>query len=277
MSRTAVVRETRTYKGELMSGITRKGRRLSTVLVGTGVAVVAVASVAGARVEPGTPGKDVTFGSDNDNANNTFIQPPGVAAKQHMDNTDVVFGRANDDLLVGNLGGDTVVAGSGDDILVGGPERGTAPNSDVLLGDRGNDINLWQGGDGSEVFVGDRGRHDTMVFAPFVTRPDGSLKLEWNHGRRIPRVDIGGQPAFSCDIVKVPRRQHLGAQFLVRFSVNGTLAVTVRQKDVERVLCPAPHEGRARTADLTDAHPNFRGVRLNHIGGTLGAIVARPH
>ena len=30
-----------------------------------------------------------------------------------MDNTDVLFGRDNDDLLVGNLGGDTLLAGAG--------------------------------------------------------------------------------------------------------------------------------------------------------------------
>ena len=37
----------------------------------------------------------------------------------------------------------------------------------------------------------------------------------------------------------MPESEDLGAQFLVRFEVNGMTAVTVRQKDVERVLCPA--------------------------------------
>ena len=75
----------------------------------TGISISGVAAVA--TMAPGTPAKDVTAGLDNDNAANTFIQPPGVVAKQHMDNTDVLFGRGNDDLLRGNLGDDVLVAG----------------------------------------------------------------------------------------------------------------------------------------------------------------------
>ena len=62
----------------------------------TSVAAVGVTAVASyGQVVPGTPAKDVHVGLDNDNASNTFIQPPGVTAKQHMDNTDVLFGRFN--------------------------------------------------------------------------------------------------------------------------------------------------------------------------------------
>jgi RTX calcium-binding nonapeptide repeat (4 copies) len=253
-------------------------RRTKAIAIGAALsaALLSGAAVTGsATVRPATPGPDVTFGLDNDNADNPFIQPPGVTAKQHMDNTDVVFGRRGGDLLVGLLGDDTIPAGPGLDILIGGPEGGQSPNSDVLLGDAGDDINIWAPGDGSEVFVGDRGS-DVMVFAPFVTRNDGSLRLVWREGRRVPRVDIGGQPAFSCQIVPVPANQNLGEQFLIRFLVNDTIVVTVRQKDVERVLCPAANEGWAKRAVLTDAHPQFRSVRLSNIHGVIGAIVAPP-
>ncbi|UYM04829.1 calcium-binding protein [Solicola gregarius] len=249
-------------------------RRLAAVSVVAAVAATTV-SASMANIAPGTPKKDVHIGLDNDNADNPFIQPPGVVAKQHMDNTDVLFGRAKEDLLVGKLGGDTEIGGSGADILVGGPEGGVAPNSDVLLGGPGNDINIWAPGDGSDAYVGEDGR-DTMVFAPFVTKSNGDLKLQWHQGRKIPRVDIGDKPQFRCEIVKVPKREELGAQFLVRFFANDTLAVTVRQKDVEKLLCPAGQANRARVADLTRKHPAFYTVRLNRLGGTLGAIVAAP-
>jgi hypothetical protein len=238
-----------------------------------GLAFTAVA--AAGTVAPGTPGKDVTKGLDNDNATNTFIQPPGVVAKQHMEGTDVLFGRANDDYLQGNLGSDVLVAGEDDDILVGGPENFTSPNSDVLLAEEGDDINIWAPGDGSDAYIGDKG-YDTMVFAPFVTKPNGSPVLEWFHGRKVPRVDISNQPAFTCDIVKVPAAQQLGAQFLVRFEVNGTPVVTVRQKDVEKLVCPSPVNNRATVADLTKKHPRFDLVRLPTIHGVLGAILAKP-
>ena len=85
-------------------------RTAVAVTIASGVAV-SVAVAGQAAVIPGTDGPDVHFGLDNDNADNPFIQPPGVGPKQHMDNTDVVFGRGGSDLLVGNLGGDTIPAG----------------------------------------------------------------------------------------------------------------------------------------------------------------------
>jgi hypothetical protein len=262
----------------MRSRVTLGRSKAKALAAGTAVAALLAGStvLGSAAVVPGTPDNDVHFGRDNDNANNTFIQPPGVTAKQHMDNTDVLFGRGGADLLIGRLGDDTILGGPRLDILIGGPEGGQAPNSDVLLGDAGDDINIWAPGDGSEVFVGDDGRHDTMVFAPFVTNNDGSLRLVWRHGRKVPRVDIGGQPTFSCQIVPVPANQNLGEQFLIRFLVNDTIVVTVRQKDVESVLCPAADEGWAKRANLTADNPTFRRVRLSNIGGVLGAIVASP-
>lgn len=253
-----------------------KNARVPLVVSGA-LATVAVCTVgAAATVAPGTPGKDVTRGLDNDVVTNTFVQPPGVAAKHHMEATDVLFGRGNEDLLQGNQGSDTVVGGGGADILIGGPERGsTLPNSDVLLGGTGADINIWAPGDGSDAYVGEGGL-DTMVFAPFVTRPNGAVRTERFQGRRVPRVDISSHPALSCTIVKVRPFRKLGAQFLVRFNVNGAPVVTVRQKDVERVLCPSPQPNRARVANLTRPNPTFRTVRLADIGGDLGAVVARP-
>ena len=257
-------------KGKLM-----KNARVPLVISGA-LASIAVCTVgATATVAPGTPGKDVTRGLDNDVVTNTFIQPPGVAAKQHMEATDVLFGRGNQDLLQGNQGSDTLVGGGGADILIGGPERGSVPNSDVLLGGTGPDINIWAPGDGSDAYVGETGR-DTMVFAPFVTRPNGAIRTERFQGRRVPRVDISSQPAFSCTIVKVRPFRQLGAQFLVRFNLNGQPVVTVRQKDVERLVCPSPLPNRARVANLTRPNPTFRTVRLGTIGGDLGAILARP-
>ncbi|HEX6151762.1 hypothetical protein [Nocardioides sp.] len=253
-------------------GSTRRRRRFAAAALAAGALVLGTSVAATSLTFPGTPGKDVHIGGDNDNADNPFIQPPGVTAKQHMDNTDVLFGRGNDDLLIGKLGDDTLLGGGASDILVGGPEKGTQPNSDVLLGDPGADINIWAPGDGSDAFIGHQG-WDTMIFAPFVERANGELLLTRSDGRRIPRVDIDGQAAFSCTIVDVPASENLGFEFLVRFNVNGTPVVTVRQRDVETVFCPSPHVGRALVADLTDHEPEFRNVRLNRVPGTVGNIL----
>lgn len=240
---------------------------ISAALLATAAGTTATAMTA-----PGSPGKDVTVGRDNDNAQNTFVQPLGVAAKQHMDNTDVLFGRDNDDLLIGRKGSDTLLGGRGSDILIGGPEKGVAPNSDVLIGEEGNDINVWAPGDGSDAFLGNEG-FDTMVFAPFRTNPNGSLRIDRFAGRFIPRVKTDLAPQFSCQIVKVPASQGLGFQHLVRFKVNGVTAVTVRQKDVERVLCPSPTAGRVRVANLQVANPVFVNVPKAAVTGVAGAII----
>ena len=256
------------------SSTRRLGRAVLVVGLAAGIGFT-IASPALTAVIPGTSGDDVHFGLDNDNADNPFIQPPGVPATLHMDDADVVFGREGDDLLVGNLGSDTIPGGKGSDIMIGGPEDSTTPSSDVLLGDEGNDINIWAPGDGNDAYVGDKG-NDAMVFAPLLEKADGSLVLGTHAGRKVPRADIGGQPDLTCTILKIPPEQQFGAQFLIRFNVDGDPVASVRLKDVEKLLCPTTAAGNAAVADLTVANPAFHDVRLTDIGGVLGAIVAAP-
>ena len=162
-----------------------------------------------------------------------------------MDNTDVLFGRDNDDLLIGKLGGDTLLAGADDDILIGGPEKGQAPNSDVLVGDTGDDINIWAPGDGSDAFIGNEDK-DTMIFAPFVENTDGSLLITRTLRTQDPaREDRRPAGVHLHGRATCRRRNGSAAQFLVRFNVNGNPVVTVRQKDVEKVFCPSPEAGKA--------------------------------
>lgn len=258
-----------------MNSTSQRTRRLAgAVCLAAGLSVTGSLS-ASALIAPGTPAKDVHVGGDEDNANNPFIQPPGVTAKLHMENTDVLFGAANKDLLIGKLGDDTLLGGPHSDILIGGPEGGvTGPNSDVLIGEEGADVNIWAPGDGSDAFAGGPGSDD-MIFAPFRTRPNGSLVIERWGDRKIPRVTIDSLPQFSCTIVKVPANKRLGFQFLVRFNVNGAPVVSVRQKDVETVYCPSPVAGHVLEADLTKKHPRFRPEPLNEVPGVTGAIMAR--
>lgn len=254
------------------------GTAIGTTTVATLVATAAIAAglslpSASATVEPGTPAKDVHIGLDNDNASNTFIQPAGVTAPQHMDNSDLLFGRGQDDLLFGGLGSDTLLGQEGSDILVGGPDLGRAPSSDTLVGDIGDDIGIWSPGDGNDVFAADEGS-DTMIFGPLVTGPNGKPLLQRQLNRTIPRVTLAGHPSYGCTLVKVPPAQQLGVQYLVRFTVGSAIVATVRLKDVERVICPAAAPGSARTADLTQTYPTFRTVPLSSIPGVVGAIVA---
>jgi hypothetical protein len=256
---------------------TRPGAAAGLIL-GAGVvlgAAVLVPALGQAAVVPGTPGNDVTIGFDNDDAQNTFVQPPGVRAEQHLRDSDLLFGRDAQDLLIGRLGADVLLGGSGHDILVGGPDRGRAPANDTPLGEDGNDIDVWSPGDGSELFDGGAG-HDAIVVAPLLTRADGGPRLVWFNGRQIPRVDIGDQPALGCELVPVPDEERLGYSYLLRVRVGGVLTATIRLKEVDRVLCPSADPGFARSADLAVTTPTFSEVPLSSIRGVLGAVVAAP-
>ena len=242
----------------------RRARRAA--VVGTALAAVVLApSAVLATVNVGSPGDDVTFARDTDNASNTFIQPPGVDAVQHLSDSDVVFGRLGDDLVGGRAGDDVLVGGPGADVLVGG--RG----SDVDLGDTGDDVAVWEPGDASETFVGDVGT-DTQVVGRLL-RDGDQLRLQTFQGRRLPQAQLAGGTT-SCGLTPVPPAQQSGEQYLLRIRVGGELSATVRLKDVERVVCPSPVPGRARVADLTRPAAGFADVPLSSLRGVVGAIVA---
>ncbi|HEU0102463.1 MAG TPA: hypothetical protein VFR07_09110 [Mycobacteriales bacterium] len=245
------------------------GRRTAVLAGALGLLVLLPTDVL-ATVSIGSPGDDVTFGPDRDNASNTFIQPPGVSARQHLDNTDVVFGRGGDDLVGGRTGSDVLVGGPGHDVLVGGPDVPGRPASDVALGDTGNDVNLWGTGDASETFVGDDGQ-DTQIVGRLLRNGD-ELRLRTYQGRKLPRVSLSTE-GQSCALQVVPPAQRTGEQYLLRISARGQLSATIRLKDVEQVVCTSPRAGHARVADLTVPSPSFRDVPLGSLRGVVGAIV----
>ena len=257
----------------------RNRQRSITVLALVAVTVGAVAAMsrpAGAALQFGrTFAQNVIVGKDNDNAANTFIQPANVAAKQHLDNTDIVVGGLRKDLLIGMKGSDLIDGGADNDILVGGVERATQPNSDLLNGGRGNDVNIWAPGDGSDAFLGGPG-YDTHISAPIVL--DGENVALFDAGyRRVPHVSIDAKPQFTCTVERVPAEQELGYDYITRFLANGNLAVTIRLEDVEQVLCPSPNAGKVLVAKLDGANPTFVERPLAAFSGTLlGAIMQSP-
>ena len=233
-------------------------------------------------------GVGTLIGPDDDNNLNTFVQPVGETDKQHMEDADLLFGDDSDNLLIGMLGADTLMGARGNDILVGGAENfrsGEDPdtgeqrgsNSDVILGEDGNDINIWAPGDGSDAFLGGKG-NDTMIFAPLI-HPNGDKNTVPSiftfKGREIVKVKIDGLPQFSCTIEAVPASAELlHYQFVVRFAVNGDVKVTVRLADVEKVLCPSPKAGKVNVANLKSTNPTtFVERSLSNLSNTLlGAI-----
>ena len=256
-----------------MTRTTPRSRRFTGAALLAAVALATGAATAMAAVEPGTPDKDVHIGKDNDNASNPFIQPPGIAAPQHMNDTDLLFGRGNADLLVGNKGGDTLLGGAGPDILVGGPDRGGDRRDDVLVSDDGDDIAIWSPGDGNDLVDGNDGT-DTLIVGPVLTNSTGLRLDTWTLNRAIPKVDLARATNQTCELVPVPDSEHLGVQYLLRLTAGGPLLNTLRLKEMEAVVCPGPYAGKARVADLTAGKPSFSTVDVSNVRGLAGAIVA---
>ena len=254
----------------------QEGITLWTATAVLGLAAALAASPATAAFLPGTDDDDVIVGADDDNVDNSVIQPEG-AVNQSLNDADVIDGKNGDDVLIGLLGSDTIRGGKGNDVIIGGTEQGSQPNSDIMYGDDGNDVNLWRGGDGSEAFIGGGGR-DALVFGN-VDRDASNIPIlgpaTGRHARTgLPSADVTAQGGF-CTLEDV-RGQGLGYDFLIRFfaRATGNLAVTVRTAEVEQMFCTSEAGGAITFADLTDPNPEFVEVSLDEVA-ELNSLVRK--
>lgn len=248
---------------------------VATLVGGVAAAVVIAAHDSDAALIRGNENPDIFIGRDDDNLANPIIHPPGTVANQSLNNTDVLSGEGGNDILVGLLGNDVLIGGPGNDIFIGGPEGGVTPNSDVILGDDGDDINIWAPGDGSDLFVGGNGT-DTMVFG-VIDRNAAGVPTGGGSAPGfvvVPTANLSGSGGF-CTVERStdPSFDHL-ARFFVR--ATGALAVTVRLVGVERMLCTSQAGGQITFADLTNPTPGFIVVRREEVeaaDAVLGRII----
>lgn len=240
-------------------------RAFPTMVLSAAALAAVLSSPVQAAFIQGTGRSDVLFGLDDDNTADPFIQPEGVAADQSLDNADVIDGGRGDDVLVGLLGSDTMLGGPGSDILVGGTEQGTRPNSDVQIGDTGNDVAVWAGGDGSDMFDGGPGQ-DALVFGT-IDKVNGIPTISPTSGRHretgVPTANVSGQGGF-CTLERVDDPARRGYDVLVRFfaRATGNLLVTVRTREVEQVYCTSQAGGQITFADLTKPNPSLDPIAL---------------
>jgi hypothetical protein len=251
-------------------------RPLTAFMVGTlFIGFFGLISPLQASLEQGGIGGEVLIGNDDDNINNPAIQPAPPPPDQSLTNADVLVGGFGDDILIGLLGSDVILGGFGNDIIVGGTEQGTAPNSDIIFGDAGNDVNLWRAGDGSDAFIGGSG-YDALVFGNIDRDANNVPTLTPVEGypNGAPTADVTGQGGF-CTLERV-QDVNFGFQWLARFFVRstGALAVTIRLAQVEQVFCTSQDGGQITYADLTQPEPEFVVVSLEQVQ-QLNPIVGR--
>jgi hypothetical protein len=256
-------------------------RMVLAAVVAAAVAGLLLAAVTGApergeaALLQGNDRANVLIGEDDDNTANPEVQPPGTAANQSLNNTDVLSGGAGNDVLIGLLGGDVMQAGSGRDILVGGTEQFTPPNSDVMYGGTHNDTSVWAPGDGSDAFLGGPGL-DAQVFGVIDRDAENVPTLSdpvSGFPRGVPTAEVTDSPGF-CTLERVEEGSSLNYDFLVRFFVrsSGALAVTIRLEDTEQVFCTSEEGGAITFADLTENNPAFEEVSLLEVRDLNGDV-----
>jgi hypothetical protein len=172
-----------------------------------------------------------------------------------------------------------MLGGPDHDVFIGGTEQGNRPNSDIQIGESGNDTAIWAGGDGSDLFDGGPGSSDALVFGTIDRDAKNVPILSPVTGRHertgLPTANVTGQGGF-CRLERVDDPGSRGFEFLVRFFVRatGNLAVTVRTRDVEQVFCTTEAGGNATFADLAAADPAFVPVTLGEVA-ELNKTVAK--
>jgi RTX calcium-binding nonapeptide repeat (4 copies) len=242
--------------------------------------LVLTATPGEAALVRGGEASDLLFGHDDDNTADVEIQPDGVTANQSLNNADLIEGLGGHDVMIGLLGSDTMLGGPGDDVMIGGTEQGQQPNSDVEIGGTGNDIAIWAGGDGSDLFDGGPGHTDALVFGT-IDKVDGIPVISAATGKYrdtgLPTANVTGQGGF-CRLDRVADPIERGFDFLVRFfsRANGSLLVTVRTHDVEQLFCTSEAGGAITYADLTAAEPELVEVSLDDVARlnrTVSAII----
>jgi hypothetical protein len=248
-------------------------------IAATALAVaLALQGHARAALIEGTGRSDVLVGRDDDNQADLELQA-GATANQSLDNADTIVGGRGDDILIGMLGSDVLLGGPGDDVMIGGIESGSRPNQDIQLGDTGNDIAIWQGGDGSDLFDGGPGPRDTLLFGTIDRDANNVPVISPVDGRHaetgLPTANVSLQGGF-CRLEAVADPAARGFEFLVRFfaRATGALLVTVRTHEVEQVFCTTEAGGGITFADLTKPNPDFVEVPLAAVQG-INSDVAR--
>lgn len=265
-------------------------KRIGFAAVAAAVMGILIAAMMGgpepseaASLERGA-GDQVVIGRDDDNTSNPTIQPADTPSppgpNQSLNNTDILSGGPDNDVLIGLLGSDVIQGGEHGDILVGGTEQFVAPNSDVMFGGTGNDTSIWAPGDGSDAFLGGAGALDAQVFGVIDRNANNVPTREGEapgFARGVPTAEVTDSPGF-CTLVRIGAANSLDYDYLVRFFVRSTgdLAVTIRLEDTEQVFCTSRAGGEITFANLTEHDPRFRVVslsRVNELNPTVRGII----
>lgn len=100
----------------------------------------------------GTVNLTINAGDGNDNVN---VSAPAFAG------TPVIRGEGGDDIILGSARTDEISGGLGNDRITA--FRNTDANPEPINGDEGNDVIIWNNGDGNDLNLGGAGLDETLI------------------------------------------------------------------------------------------------------------------
>jgi Ca2+-binding RTX toxin-like protein len=159
---------------------TIRARRTAVLVAAAAAAALALPGAASAAVTADAAARTLTGDGANDTitiakeggllTHNTLA---GLEAATDFDSaagvqtlpdtaTLTIDGGAGDDIIVGGPNLDTLRGGEGNDRLTGGPNNAAKPAKESISGDAGNDVMIWNNGDGDDINDGGDGADETQ-------------------------------------------------------------------------------------------------------------------
>ncbi|WP_169542283.1 calcium-binding protein [Solirubrobacter soli] len=219
--------------------------------------------VAGANITaPGTAGIPndgtvslvVNAGGGNDNIN---ISAPNFAG------SPVVNGGDGDDTIVGSARTDTIDGGNGNDRITAGKNT-VATDPETIHGGAGNDVIIWNNGDGDDINEGDAGVDETQILEA-GTADDGNTITQEGTTTRFERTSgAGGFKVFSTNTMEKLSLQS--------FSGNDTVA-TGPGVPIAMSIDSGPGNDTISTGDGPDRIVGDRGDDTINAGGGEDTMV----
>jgi Ca2+-binding RTX toxin-like protein len=141
----------------------------------------------------GTVSLVVNAGGGNDNIN---ISAPKFAG------SPVVNGGDGDDTILGSPLTDTIDGGNGNDRITGAKNTPNTTDLEVIHGGAGNDVIIWNNGDGDDLNEGDAGVDETLILEA-GTNDDGNTITQEGTTTRFERTSGAGNfKVFSSNTME---------------------------------------------------------------------------
>ena len=147
----------------------------------------------------------------------------------------------------------------GNDVLIGGMQDFDADNRDFAFGHEGDDILLWEPGDGEDFFDGGQGK-DVLIVSRImgsVGPPGNDVLLDSKTG--YPIIDINNTPGY-CEVTRNSVSNQLNPNYLITFKFRNSTncsgknsgvdeQMRVHLEHTEFVVCPSK---KGRGVDVFD-------------------------